>query len=212
MLDTGEMTFLRENFCDKFNFSQSDLSLIFNNAYKKNLRKNQIIYAGDDCLGMVFVKDGLLRAFISTRGKEMTVFGIKSGECCMICDTCKFAESQNRVSVEASEACELIIIPPNIFRILKEKYKDVLNFTLEIVAKRFSQVINASEQAIFLPLNERIMGFLRENMDEGNEIKITHEELANHIGSAREAVSRVLKEAEKAGKIELGRGFIKIIS
>ena len=211
MLDTSDIGFLKEHFCDNFNFNDSDLSLIFNNAYKKKLRQNQIIYASEDCLGMVLLKTGLLRAFISTRGKELTVFNIKSGECCMICDTCKFASAQNRVSVEASEICELLIIPPNIFKILKEKYKDVLNFTLEIVAKRFSQVINISEQTIFLPLNERIMRFLHENMDKNKEIKITHEVLANHIGSAREAVSRVLKEAEKSGKISLGRGFIKVI-
>ncbi|MDA3053912.1 Crp/Fnr family transcriptional regulator [Campylobacter sp. VBCF_02 NA5] len=211
MLEAQDWEFLKGNFCDKFDFEDDDLGLIYKNAYKKRLRAGQIIYASEDCLGYVLLRSGLLRAFIGTGGKELTVFSIQNGESCMICDTCKFALAQNRLSVEARSECELIVIPPSIFKILKERYPAVLNFALQIVAKRFSQVIMASEQAIFAPLSERIMGFLRENLGANGEVCATHEDIANHIGSAREAVSRVLKEMEKSGKIALSRGKVVVI-
>ena len=70
------------------------------------------------------------------------------------------------------------------------------------------------EQALFLPLSARIMNFLSQSIENLNEnfIKITHEELANHLGSAREAVSRVLKELERSGQITQSRGEIRLVS
>ena len=70
------------------------------------------------------------------------------------------------------------------------------------------------EQALFSPLSARIMNFLSQSIENLNEnfIKITHEELANHLGSAREAVSRVLKELERSGQITQSRGEIRLVS
>ena len=103
----------------------------------------------------------------------------------------------------------MILIPKKLFKRLRESYPQVANHALELVAGRFSVVINVMEQALFMPLAQRIINFLEQN-GACRGLKITHEQIANHLGSAREAVSRVLKEMQKQGRIEQKRGVVTL--
>ncbi|MBX1175869.1 Crp/Fnr family transcriptional regulator [Campylobacter lari] len=115
------------------------------------------------------------------------------------------------VFIQSTQNTSIAIIPSSIFQILKEKYPKINNYVLSLITKRFNTLIKVLEQALFAPLSSRICDFLKENAS-NNTLKITHEALANHLGSAREAVSRILKELEKEGKIKLERSKIILIS
>ncbi len=211
MLDEKCKAILDKNFINKFDFLDEDLALIYENSFKKYLQKNEIFYAGEDCVGFIVVAKGALRAFMaSDSGKEITIFSIKSGECCLLCDTCKMGGLENKISVQTTQDSSIIILPMHVFARLKDHYSEVLDFSFNIMADRFAKVINVMEQIVFKPLANRILDFLKQNAEDG-VVKITHEELANHIASAREAVSRVLKELERSGKIEQNRGKIKLL-
>ncbi|EAL0271169.1 Crp/Fnr family transcriptional regulator [Campylobacter lari] len=115
------------------------------------------------------------------------------------------------VFIQSTQNTSIAIIPSSIFQILKEKYPKINNCVLSFITKRFNTLIKVLEQALFMPLSSRICDFLKENTS-NNTLKITHEALANHLGSAREAISRILKELEKEGKIKLERSKIILIS
>ncbi|ECW8954513.1 Crp/Fnr family transcriptional regulator [Campylobacter lari] len=115
------------------------------------------------------------------------------------------------VFIQSTQNTSIAIIPSSIFQILKEKYPKINNCVLSFITKRFNTLIKILEQALFMPLSSRICDFLKENTS-NNTLKITHEALANHLGSAREAISRILKELEKEGKIKLERSKIILIS
>ena len=208
MLSEELKKILRERFTNNFDLASEDLNAIFANAYLKTVKKGDIFYSGNDCFGFILILKGVLRAFVSSSAKEITIFRLTKDESCVLCDTCSINSLENKVSVE------IIVIPARIYKPLKEKYPSILNFTLKIVADRFARTINVMEQALFSPLSARIMNFLSQSIENLNEnfIKITHEELANHLGSAREAVSRVLKELERSGQITQSRGEIRLVS
>ena len=211
MLNEKDLEYLHEHFIDKFNFSKSDIELIEKNAVSKLLNKDELIYLKSDCYGYILVKSGSLRAYIlSTTLKEITIFTLKNGEQCILCDQCFMSSFLTEINLQIESNTEIILIPPFIFKKLKDKYIDLLNFILKIVSKRFSTAVSLMEQAIFLPLIDRVRNFLTQNEQNGI-VKVTHEALANNIGSAREAVSRILKEMEKSGEISQKRGIIKLL-
>ena len=214
MLSEELKEILRERFTNNFDLANEDLNAIFANAYLKTVKKGDIFYSGNDCFGFILILKGVLRAFVSSNSKEITIFRLTKDESCVLCDTCSINSLENKVSVEIEQDSEIIVIPARIYKPLKEKYPSILNFTLKIVADRFARTINVMEQALFSPLSARIMNFLSQSIENLNEnfIKITHEELANHLGSAREAVSRVLKELERSGQITQSRGEIRLVS
>lgn len=107
---------------------------------------------------------------------------------------------------------EAILIPVNIISDIKEKNVYVENYVYRLTTERFSDVISAVEQMLFMTLEQRIITFLLDETARtgGDTVHMTQEKLAQAIGSAREAVTRTLKQLSSAGVIEVFRGGIKI--
>ena len=211
MLNSKDLEILRREFIDKFNFSDEDKKLIEEKCIDKILGKDKLTYFNHECLGFIIVKSGLLRAFITSENfKEITVFMLKKGESCVLCDSCFMGRIETKINIQVKEQAEVLLIPAEIFIKMKDKYQSLTNHILTLVAKRFAQSIKVMEQALFSPLSERILAFLKKNSQNGS-MKITHEELASHLGSAREAVSRILKEMENDKLISRKRGVITIL-
>lgn len=208
MLSDNDKKFLEDQFFSKFNISDEDKKFITDRSTVKTFKADEIIYTKDGCKGFILLQNGNLRAYIaSSNFKEMTVFHLKDNECCVLCASCVKDNFEIEINLQAYEDTNVILIPFDTYKALRDKYPDVMNYTLTLVSTRFASVINVMEQALFLPLVERIRNFLSQS-SENSSVKITHEQLANHIGSAREAVSRVLKEMERDGEISQKRGVI----
>ena len=114
--------------------------------------------------------------------------------------------------VSAESQVEAILIPVNIISDIKEKNVYVENYVYRLTTERFSDVISAVEQMLFMTLEQRIITFLLDETARtgGDTVHMTQEKLAQAIGSAREAVTRTLKQLSSAGVIEVFRGGIKI--
>ncbi|RAX55324.1 hypothetical protein CCY99_01095 [Helicobacter sp. 16-1353] len=194
-----------------FDLEKSDLELLSQSAIYSEFEAKQNLYQSKkSCYGFVIIIDGVLRAYtLSPNAKEITIFTLKRGDECIICSTCTADSLQMEINLEVRECLKICSIPPEVFSKMREKYPKLANYTLELLSKRFAQSINIMQQALFLPLTERIEEFLRDNA-KNNIVAFTHEEIANNLGSSREAISRILKEMEKAGKITISRSKITI--
>ena len=115
--------------------------------------------------------------------------------------------------VEAEKDTELWIIPPDLYKRIMEESAPIANFTNEIMAARFSEVMWLMEQVLWKSFDKRLAAFLMEesNIEESDIIKITHEKIANHLGTAREVVTRMLRYFQNEQLIRLSRGTIEII-
>ncbi|WP_051420545.1 Crp/Fnr family transcriptional regulator [Helicobacter pametensis] len=156
------------------------------------------------CEGVICVLEGSLRALsVAESGKELTLFALGVGEVCVLSSACMIKGMDLDVSLEAVQTSDVAILPSKIAaQITDNTFHNQISL---IINQRLMQVLKTLNQTAFVPLSERVREFL--NLPQ-QEIRITHEEIANHFGSTREAISRILKEMEKNGEISLHRGKI----
>lgn len=142
----------------------------------------------------------------------MTIYRIREGDTCVLTASCALSAITFDVEIEAEADCEVLLIPAPVFSALAADNIYVENFAYKIATERFSSVVEALQQIMFLSLTQRIAAFLIDESAQRKDdsIRMTHEEIAKAIGSAREAVSRTLKQMVKKGDISLFRGGIRI--
>lgn len=186
------------------------------------LRESRIVryQAGDsiyssvrECLGAVFILEGIMRTYLlSDEGKEVTIYRLREGDCCILAASCVLSAITFDVEIEAQTECAALVIPAGLLAAMSRENVYMDNFMYKEAVKRFSDVVEALQQMIFLSLTQRVVSFLLDESAKtgSSSIAMTHEEIAKIIGSAREAVSRTLKQLAKTGSISLNRGEIKL--
>ena len=188
--------------------------MLKDSAVKRRVEKGKILHkSSGECLGLVIVEEGQLRAFVlSEGGKEITLFRLFELDFCLFTASCVFSGIQFDVSIEVEKDTEFWLIPPNVYRELMEKSTAVANYTNELMASRFSEVMWLIEQVMFKSFDKRLAAFLIEesNIENSDRLEITHERIANHLGSAREVVTRMLKYFQNEGAVKLSRGAVEI--
>ncbi|CVI70141.1 transcriptional activator FtrB [Eubacteriaceae bacterium CHKCI004] len=189
--------------------------LLISSAVKRTVKKGIVIHNGSsDCLGLLLVSSGQLRAYIlSQEGREITIYRLFDRDTCMFSASCMLRNLQFDITIEAEKDSELWIIPPDIFKKLMDESLPVSNFVNQVIAGRFSEVMWLMEQVLWKSFDKRLAAFLMEesNIEESDIIKITHEKIANHLGTAREVVTRMLRYFQNEQLIRLSRGTIEII-
>lgn len=205
------MTQVLEKIFNNLNINKDDIEAMANASRVQTYKKGERLISNNDCSGFIIVFYGKFRAYIiSPNAKEITLFTLNSDESCVICSNCVFNSLSLNILLESVEPTKILLIPQNIFNEMKQKYPALNDFVLNLVAKRFTQSLSVMENALFTPLVDRIRELLKQNA-KNDIVKLTHEAIANELGSAREAVSRILKEMEKNNEIKLQRGEIKLI-
>ena len=167
-----------------------------------------------DCTGLLLVKSGQLRAYIlSDEGREITIYRLFDRDMCLFSASCMMRSIQFEVVIEAEKDTELWIIPAEIYQNMMKESAPISNYTNELMATRFSDVMWLMEQVMWKSLDKRVAAFLLEEMAiEGtDQLKITHETIANHLGSHREVITRMLRYFQNEGMVKLSRGMIEII-
>lgn len=168
---------------------------------------------GSDCLGMILVLSGILRAYLlSPEGKEITLYRIREGEACVMAAACVLHSISFETHIEAECDSELLIIPVDIYSGILNQNVQVKAITYEMAAQRFSDVVAAMERLVFFSLEQRLASFLLDEAAQtgADTLHMTHEQIAVSIGSAREVVSRSLKSLADQGLVELFRGGVRI--
>ena len=197
---------------DKLN--KADKDRITDNLITGKVKKGTIIHNGSmECTGLLLVKAGQLRAYIlSDEGREITLYRLFERDMCLFSASCIMRSIQFDITIEAEKDTDLWIIPAELYRSIMEESAPVANYTNELMATRFSDVMWLIEQIMWKSLDKRLAEFLLEETSiEGTEkLKITHETIANHLGSHREVMTRMLKYFQNEGMVKLSRGMIEI--
>ena len=180
----------------------------------RTVKKGTVLHSGSaDCTGLLLVRKGQLRAYIlSDEGREITIYRLFERDICLFSASCIMRSIQFEVMVEAEKDTELWIIPPDLYKRIMEESAPIANFTNEIMAARFSEVMWLMEQIMWKSFDKRLAQFLlEESMLEGTStLMLTHETIANHLGTAREVVTRMLRYFQSEGLVKLSRGTVEI--
>ena len=166
-----------------------------------------------DCLGLLIIQSGQLRVYaLSSEGREVTLYRLFDRDICLFSASCVMPDIQFEVVVEAEKDTKLWVIPSCLFKELMESSAAVANYANQLISSRFSEVMWLMEQIMWKSFDKRLAGFLLEECAlEGSEsLKLTHERIAAHLGTAREVVTRMLRYFQSEGMVRLSRGEITI--
>lgn len=166
-----------------------------------------------DCIGLLVVASGQLRAYIrSEEGKEVTLYRLFSQDICLFSASCMMQSIQFDVTIEAEKDGELWIIPSVVYKNLMDHSLFIANYTNELMASRFSEVMWRIEQILWKSFDVRLAGFLLEEstLDDSTTLNLTHDKIAAHLGTAREVVTRMLRYFQAEGMVQLKRGSIEL--
>ena len=181
----------------------------------RKVEKGTVIHNGSmDCTGLLVVESGQLRAYIlSDEGREITLYRLFDRDICLLSASCMIRSIQFDVTVVAEKDTRLWIIPAEVYKGVMESSAPTANFTNELMATRFTDVMWLIEQIMWKSLDKRLAAFLLEEaaIEGSNELKITHEAIANHMGSHREVITRMLRYFQGEGLVRLSRGMVAIL-
>ena len=173
-----------------------------------------VINRQQECNGLVLVREGQLRAFFVTEdGKEITLYRLLAGDVCILSASCVLKNITFEVTLETERESDLYFIPTSVLQALSAKSPAVKEFTADLLAERFSEVMWVMEQMVSKNMGQRVSAFLldQSTLEGSRRLAITHEMVARNLGTAREVISRVLKYLEGEGLIRLSRGHIEIL-
>lgn len=195
--------------------SGSEKELLCGSTSVKIYPKGEVIHSGgSDCIGVLLIQSGQLRTYIlSEDGRDITLFRQYADDVCILSASCVLQAITFDVFIEAEEDTKVLLISSAAFRSLTESCIYVKSFANELAADRFSEVMWAMQQILFMSFDRRLAIFLTDELAKtgGSEIFLTHEQIAKYMGSAREVVSRMLKYFSEEGLVKLSRGSVKVL-
>lgn len=194
--------------------SKKDQESLSNLAVLRKVPQGSIVHnGGADCLGLLVIRSGQLRAYISSdEGREITIYRLFERDICLFSASCIMQNIQFDITISAEKETEFWVIPPKFYKDLMARDVEVANYTNDIMATRFTELMWLVEQIMWKSFDKRLAKFLVEEYYlEGAVLKMTHEQVASHLGTAREVVTRMLKYFQTEGMVKLTRGSIEIV-
>ena len=143
-------------------------------------------------------------------GKEILLYYIKAGESCIMSFLGAMHDDTSKIKAVAEEQCEVLFIPNDKVSSLIKEYPQWLDYIFRLYHKRFEELLEVVNEIAFKKVDERMLSFIQKKCEltKSQTLTITHEQLANEIGTARVVVSRLLKQMEDEGLVQLGRNKI----
>lgn len=179
------------------------------------VKKGTVLHNGNlDCLGLLLIRSGQLRAYIlSDEGREITVYRLFERDICLFSASCVMPDVQFDIVIEAEKDSEIWIIPACLYKELMEQSLAVSNYSGQLISSHFSELMWLVEQIMWKSFDKRLAEFLLEEsrLEGTDSLKLTHEKIANHLGTAREVVTRMLRYFQNEGMVTLTRGSVDII-
>lgn len=197
---------------NKLDRSQQDI--LIKSAVNRKFKKGEFLHNGSaDCTGLILVISGQLRAFtVSDDSREITMYRLFNRDICLFSASCIMNSIQFDITITAEKDTDVLLIPSETYKSIMKVSAPLANYTNEVMASRFSEVMWLIDQVMWKSFDKRLADFLltEANIESTNKLKITHEIIGNHLGSPREVVTRMLKYFVNEGFISLSRGTIEI--
>ena len=181
--------------------------------HRKVVKGTRIHDSSAECLGLVTVKSGQLRSYIlSEDGREITIGRLFDYDVSLLSASCVLPDMNFNVMIEAEKDTEFWSIPACLFKNLMDESIPVASFANSLISSNFSELMWLMEQIMWKSFDKRLAEFLLEEsrLEGCEELKITHEKIAAHLGTAREVVTRMLRYFQSEGMVKLSRGTITL--
>ena len=192
-----KVTYYQETLKFWKDLNEEQRDLLNRSIIKKHFNKGEAMRTSSkNCSGLFLIESGQVRAYIvSENGKEITLYRLFDRDVCIFSASCIMKNISFDIFIETEKETTAYLIPTPIYDKLSKESIAVQVFANELMGSRFSEVMWIMEQALFMTLDKRLAIFLLEqsNIEQSDKIEITHEKIANHLGSAREVVTRMLK-------------------
>ena len=181
----------------------------------QKIPKGAVVHDGSpECKGMVLVKSGQLRAYLlNEEGREVTICRFFDMDICLFSASCVMPNMMFDVFIEAEKETEIWVIPACLYQNLMDESLPLSNYSHALITNHFSEVMWLMEQIMWKSFDKRLAGFLVEEsrIEETTALKITHEKIAAHLGTAREVVTRMLRWFQSDGMVKLTRGTVELL-
>ncbi len=177
-------------------------------------KKTQLHFGGGECAGVQIIGSGRVRVFItSPGGGDITLFRLIGGDVSILSAACMLNGMDIELDMEMETDCTIYTIPKKVYRRLYDESAVVKDYTMERISEKFSDIMWLLNQFLFSNVASRIAGALLEHraLEGGDELSLTHETIAKDAGTAREVVTRILKQFQSDGLVKLGRGKVIIV-
>lgn len=196
--------------------TEQERDTVQKSAFLRRYEKGaQVHSGGQECLGLLLVLSGEIRTYLlSGEGREITLFRLYPGDVCVLSASCVLSQISFDTQLTAQQDTQVLVIPASVVALLRDTNLAARCYLYELATQRFSDVMWAMQQLLFRQLDQRLAAFLlAEYRRTGSPtVAMTHEQLAQQISSAREAVARILKQFAEDGLVELKRGAITILN
>uniref|UniRef100_UPI003AF67DD1 Crp/Fnr family transcriptional regulator n=5 Tax=Thiolapillus sp. TaxID=2017437 RepID=UPI003AF67DD1 len=173
-----------------------------------------ICLEGSNCSHLAFVLSGTGRVYkLGESGREITLYRVDAGECCILTLSCIISEKRFPAFAVSESDLEAILVPASVIQDWMDSIRSWRRFAWNLITARLGDVISLVEEVTFRRMDERL-GFYLNQADKfplGRKTAITHQQIAAELGTSREVISRLLKDLEQQGIVELGRGWIRVL-
>ena len=193
---------------------ENQRNTIISSSVRRTFKKGAFLHHGSsECTGLMLILSGQIRAYTtSSDGREITLYRLFDRDICLFSASCIMNSIQFDITLAAEKDSEVVVIPSETYKKIMNVSAPLANFTNEVMASRFSDVMWLVDQVMWKSFDKRLAAFLlEESALEGSAVlKTTHELIAKHLGSAREVVTRMLRYFQSEGMVKLSRGAIEL--
>ena len=182
----------------------------------RQVKAGTILHDGSpECMGLILLRSGQLRAYmLSEEGREVTISRFFERDICLFSASCVMPNMQFDIFISAEKDCDLWIIPACLYKDLMNESLAVASYSCDLISSHFSELMWLMEQIMWKRFDGRLARFLLEEcrLEDSDTLVMTHDKIANHLGTAREVVTRMLRYFQSEGMVKLTRGAVEIIS
>lgn len=167
---------------------------------------------GDEPGGIALVLEGTVRVFKAGHsGREVTLYRFGRGEGCILTVTAVLTRQPFSARAVVEQAVEAAVIPAEVFRRWVRTHEVWQRFVFDLLARRLTAVLSLVDEVLFQRLDARVAALLADRSRTANPIHVTHQEIADELGSSREVISRVLEGFAEGGLVRVARGLVEVV-
>lgn len=199
----------------EFKSSPELIEKLYQHSMRKNYEAGSTILNENAYIRAIpIVTKGSIRVIRTEEdGREILLYYIKAGESCIMSFLGGLHNETSKVKAEVEEDAEILFLPIDKVTLFIKEYPQWLDYIFRLYHKRFEELLDIVNAIAFKKVDERLLALLlkKSELTRSDTIQVTHEQLANELGTARVVVSRLLKQLEDSGAVQLGRNKITLI-
>jgi len=206
----------REDFLDTFPFFEKGPQTLVSDIlacgkYAVTPANTLLQLEGQYCATLGFIVFGDKRIYkVSEKGREITLYEVGRGEICILNATCILSNTPCPVNAASLTEIGMLLLPASDFRDLNARHEEMRSYVFSLVSQNIASLMELLMEVVFKRMDERLMDYLVEKSEEG-KLVATRQRIANDLGTAREVVSRLLKDFERKGMVHLAKNVIELI-